>query len=82
MANIFSTNAIRSLFLITGLFCLSLGVYAQKKTPKDTTQKSVAAPLIVPDTSKANLLLPVTVKDTSKNGSGHAAPAFIKYIPN
>jgi len=70
MANIFSTNAIRSLFLITGLFCLSLGVYAQKKTPKDTTQKSVAAPLIVPDTSKANLLLPVTVKDTSKNGSG------------
>jgi len=69
MANIFSTSALRSLLLITGLFCLSLGGYAQKKPRKDTTQ-SVAAPLIIPDTSKTNLLLPVTVKDTGKNGSG------------
>ncbi len=70
MANIFSTNALRSFLLITGLFCLSLGGYAQNKTKKDTAQKSVAAPEVVPDTSKTNLLLPVTVKDTGKNAAG------------
>jgi len=71
MANIFlSTPALRSLLLITSLLCLSLGSYAQKKAPKDTTQKSVAAPVVVPDTSRANLLKPVTVKDTGKNNAG------------
>jgi len=69
MANIFSTNALRSFLLITGLFCLSLGSYAQNKIKKDTTQKSIAAPVIVPDTSKTNLLLPVTVRDSGKNGA-------------
>ena len=70
MANIFSSNALRSFLLITGLFCLSFGSYAQNKTKKDTTQKSVGAPIVVPDTSKTNLLLPVTVKDTGKNAAG------------
>ncbi len=66
----FNSYTLRSLMLITGLFCLATGVYAQRKAPKDTTQKSVAAPIVVPDTTKVNLLLPVTVKDTSKNGAG------------
>jgi outer membrane protein TolC len=66
----FNSNTLRSLMLITGLFCFSTGVYAQRKTRPDTTQKSVAAPIVVPDTTKVNLLLPVKVQDTSKNGAG------------
>lgn len=65
MSNIFfNISNIRISLLIAGLFCYSLIGYAQ-----NTNSKSVAAPVVVPDTSKTNLLLPVTVKDTGKNGS-------------
>jgi outer membrane protein TolC len=71
MANIFFTNnTLRSSLLFTCLFCLSVTAFAQNKNRKDTTQRSVAAPVVVPDTSKTNLLLPVTVKDTGKNNTG------------
>ena len=71
MTNIlYNINTFRSFVLITGLFCAAICSYAQNKTRKNTTQNSVAAPLVVPDTSKANLLLPVTVKNTGQNSSG------------
>jgi outer membrane protein TolC len=60
----FNISNIRIPLLIAGLFFYSLISYAQ-----NTNSKSVAAPVVVPDTSKTNLLLPVTVKDTGKNGS-------------
>jgi len=70
MFNIFRVNKKSFFLLIASLFCLSLGSYAQTKALRDTTQKRVAAPEIVPDTSKANLLKPVTVKDSGKNNTG------------
>lgn len=68
--NLYTINTLRFFLLITSLFCFSISAYAQNKTRKDTTQKSVAAPVVVPDTTKANLLLPVKVADTSRNGAG------------
>lgn len=50
--------------LIAGILFFSVAGYSQ-----NVSSKSVAAPVIVPDTSKTNLLLPVTVKDTGKNAS-------------
>jgi outer membrane protein TolC len=66
MANVlFNIKPIRLFLIITGLFCSSLVAYAQ-----NTNAKSVAAPIVVPDTSsKVSLLIPVTIKDTSKNNA-------------
>jgi len=68
MASVFFNNTLfRPVLFIVGLCCLTLCSFAQNKRPGKDTAKSVAAPLVVPDTSKNNLLQPVTVRD-SGNG--------------
>ncbi|TWJ00851.1 outer membrane protein TolC [Mucilaginibacter frigoritolerans] len=67
MAKIYyNKSAIRASLLITCLFCLPFISYSQTKTATNAGSKSIAPPLVVPDTTKNSLLLPVVIKDTGK----------------
>jgi outer membrane protein TolC len=62
--NFFNKGKFRTLLFTGGLFFSALTLHAQN----DKT-KTVAPPLVVPDTSKNTLLLPVTMQDTGKSGT-------------